>query len=363
MATLALRATVVAGDDAPRPIFEERVEVAEIVLDAVVVDRDGNPVPGLDVEDLVVLEDRRPIELTSVRFYSSAHDDEAARLDLPSSRYFIVFVHDARFQQAQPLSALPAMLRQQRDAGLAMRDWFLDGLGPSDWVAVVGFGRGGLRVVQDFTQDRDALAAAAEDASMGGLAKVPARQRRKATRGSTSGVPTTPRGLSLARALATGIARERVETPRRPRRPRGAVDEALRRVASAASTIVGRKDLVLISPGLGVPYRRKGTPDPFPALAETLATSNVVLSVIDLGGPRPRGSEAAVAHGSGGQFLTGGPIRHHLDRLARETRGYYVLSYQTSIPAGARGWRRLEVYARDRDLTVRTRGGYRLGAP
>ncbi|RMH15808.1 MAG: hypothetical protein D6696_19675, partial [Acidobacteria bacterium] len=141
------------------------------------------------------------------------------------------------------------------------------------------------------------------------------------------------------------------------------VEDALRLVAEAAGHVVGRKNLIVFTPGLGDPPRGgDGAGEaPFPALEHALNANNVALYAVDLGGPRPRGSEELVALGSGGAFAAGLRFRTILKRIARENRGYYVLSYRTELPVGEPGYRSIEVEARSKDVELRARRGFAYG--
>jgi VWFA-related protein len=81
----------------------------------------------------------------------------------------------------------------------------------------------------------------------------------------------------------------------------------------------------------------------------------------DDGGPVPTGALSNLARWTGGEvFPVSAPA--HASVAARqivdELRHQYVLAFEAST---ARGWRPLEVRARDRDLVVRARAGYTAG--
>ncbi|RMH17235.1 MAG: hypothetical protein D6696_16250, partial [Acidobacteria bacterium] len=154
------------AEDEPAGTFAGRLQVTEVLVDVVAFDRRGEAVADLGLDDFVVREEGRPVELTGISFYTTWYDPAGEReaggehrAEIPSSRYFILFFHDPRHQRAQPIDAIPDMLRQQWRAGLDGRRWLAEDLQPSDWVAVVSY-RGKLVLHQDFTQDRDALAEA-----------------------------------------------------------------------------------------------------------------------------------------------------------------------------------------------------------
>ncbi len=339
-----------AQDDAAAR-FGDRVEVTEVLLDVVAFDREGEPVPDLGLDDFVVREGGEVRELTGVSFYTTWYDpagdrlpDEEHAAEIPSSRYFILFFHDVRFQQAQPLAALPRMMQYQRRAGYDAERWLLEDLQPSDWVAVVGWGRRGLALYQDFTQDRTKLAEAAVMAGAGRPPALVAPSERP--RPPRSGEPALRRRLDDIESLARSTKR---------------IDDALALVADAAGHIVGRKNLILFTPGIGGPTAPRRDDGTVVAVDEALNAHNVAVYAVDLGCPSERGREAWIAEGSGGAFVTGLRFASSLRRISRENRGYYVLSYRTEVPIDGEGYRDVEVLTRDRDIEIRARQGFRYG--
>lgn len=340
--------------------FRDEIAVTEVLLDVVAFDRNGDAVADLGIDDFVVLEDGAPVEATSVSFYSTAYGPSGTLADgpeaeIPASRYFILLFHDPRTRHAQPLHAFPTLLRQFLRAGEQSRAWLTNGLQPSDWAAVVGFGTHGLRVVQDFTQDRERLAAAAESVTRGARSTLPRPSER----------PRDPRpGEPALRRLLD-------RQPDQARRGRD-IEDALARVAEASAHIIGRKNLLLFTPGIAPPSRQRQTGPrgsrrrhsadhrsghPYPELEQALNASNVAVYVLDLGGPRPAASEAEVAERSGGAFLAGLRFRHDLEQIADENRGYYLLSYRSTLTREGSGYRTIDVHARDHRITVRARHG------
>ncbi len=342
-----------------RQDFGDEIEVTEVLIDVVAVDRKGEVIGGLGIDDFSILEDGEPVEATSASFYRTAYGPSdpstgGPEAEIPASRYFVLFFHDPRTRHAQPLHAFPTLLRQFLRAGEQSRSWLLDGLQPSDWGAVVRFGPHGLQVVQDFTQDRVRLAAAAETATVDTRLPRPSERPR----------PPRPGEPALRRLLD--------REPTTPRRQ--GIEHALARVADASAHIIGRKNLLLFTPGIAPLTARGGgatkhasqqdllhvSDHPVPALDQALNASNIAVYVLDLGGPRPAQIEAEIAVRSGGAFLPGLRFRHALDQIATESRGYYLLSYRPAAGRDGSRDRTIEVRARDHRITVRARRGLRL---
>jgi len=213
-----------------------------------------------------------------------------------------------------------------------------------------------LKVMSDFTRDREALLEAVSRA---------AASRKEPERGpGRSEEPLRPADSpSLLLNLPAGgdLAREtRV------------FEEALGWVGRAAEGIVGRKNLLLFSVGFGdsdlggmwIPDTRY-----YPEMERSLNDGNVAVYAIDLVGSRRVGpatgissSLSSIADDTAGRYFEsfttfGAPMRE----LAEETAGYYLLAYRSEYPAGTSGYRDVKVRTADKKLDVRARRGYRYG--
>ena len=352
----ALAGTAVAsGQDAAdrrQPEFDERIEVQEVLLDVLVTDAAGNPVIGLTPEDFVVTEDGEPVDLTGVTFYSSsellggAEEIEArgAAIDtVPRDRYFILLIDDQRRNQDGSVDLLSQQLRAAREA----RRWIAEELAPADWVAVLSYDFK-LKLHQDFTRDRAALAAAIDAAASGKEGgNWPSR------RGDGE-------GPSLAAHLPSG-KELRKATPR--------IYDALEEIAEAAGRIPGRKNLVFFSIGMGDVDRfgiYRHDQRYWPPMVRALNDNNVAVYTIDLTPATVRhsleGSMASLAEETGGRYYFNAvSYAVPLEQIARENSGYYLLSYRAEHPADESGFQDVTVRMKDPSLKVRTRDGYGFG--
>src|SRR6185295_3929265 len=120
LATVAFVRPALAQTPAPKdqPIFQEKVDVTEVVLDALVTDAQGHVIVGLKKDDFVVKADGKPVELTGVTFYSDRTLKESSaalaakgiQVDAtPSDRYFVLFFDD----QTETSSQVPGLLARQ----------------------------------------------------------------------------------------------------------------------------------------------------------------------------------------------------------------------------------------------------------
>jgi len=334
------------------PEFRGEVTVSEVLLDALVADREGHVIVGLRPDDFEVREGGRPVELTGVTFYSNrrylgASGAAALGIDpdaVPDRRYFILFFDDQRHNSLDARGLLQRQMAAARDA----ESWIRDELAPGDRVAVASFDFK-LKLHADFTADREALVAAVRAAAKGdeGRADWPSR-RSDDDVGSLAGA--LPTGKELRKATPT-------------------IYEALQTLAKAAGPIQGRKNLVLFSIGFGdvnslgqyvrdARYHR--------STLEALNAANVAVYSVDLAeaGTRHPFSDALseISLATGGRFFQNVVnFATPLDQVSETTNGYYLLSYRAEHPAGEKGFQEVEVETKNPEFRVTARSGYRYG--
>jgi len=327
--------------------FGEEVDVDEVLLDVLVTDGDGNVVVGLDEDDFVVEEDGEPMEVTGVSFYSNRQFLESSQKarelgidpnEVPTNRYFILFFHNQR-------RVFPRLTVNLLDAGRRAKQWVMTDLQPNDYVAVVSYDP--KLNVQDFTNDRQAIANAIDEAVQG----VDFGRKEAA---APEGVP------SLTANLPAGEADR--------------IYEALEMVAEGAGEIRGRKNLVFFSIGFGEPntfglYR----PDAryYPDTVHALNDNNVAVYSVDL-------LASNVGFGFQTNFLesvlsqlsndTGGEFYFNfvnfltpLEQVSQDTNGYYLVSFKTRHEEGEKGYQEVSVETTNPELETRTRQGYVYG--
>jgi len=357
----ALLLAAAAGGQAPAPpaaAFSGTLEVTEVLLDALVTDRDGNVILGLGPEDFRVTEEGRPVTLSGVTFYSNRRYLDAAgaaRLGIdpaavPDRRYYILFFDDQRSRNL----ALPGGMQRQLRAGQDVEGWLATGLEPGDLVAVASFDYK-LKLHADFTADRAALVAAVGAAVRGDEGRLDWPARRPAA----GEIP------SLAAALPAGVEL-RDATPR--------IYDALRVLAAAAAGIPGRKNLLFFSTGFGDAERFGRQEEAryvrdarfYPPMAEALNGANIAVYGADL---TPPGLQSALrdslndlAIDTGGRLFF--DLQHFarpLEAVARETNGYYLLAYRSERAAGAAGYQEVNVELVNPEFRITARRGYRFG--
>lgn len=299
------------GDPAER--FESRITVREMLLDVVVTDRDGRAVPGLGAEDFIVREGGAGRELVSVAFKGHLRAPEpgeptwsydlgpgvAATPD-PEPRYFVFFFHDLMRPDWQTFG----VQTQQMVASIFARRWIEEELEPGDFVAILSFDWK-LKIQQDFTRDRAALAAALDAMMMREDPEKTAVVRR-------TGPP------SIAGVLPDGAALR--DRSRNIREALGVLSEALR-------WIDGRKQLLLFTIGAGV--SGPGAP-PGEGLVEMINRANIDVYPIDLTPPDVLHLQSvtlrAMARDTDGKYYWNGGFEQALRDIDRRTNDYYQLA-------------------------------------
>ena len=151
---LVLLATVAAAGQEPQvPRHRERVEVARVLVDARVLDGEGQPVTGLGPSDFDVRIDGRRARVESAYWVggdtappvpSIAGDSAAARPEEARGRLIVLL-----YQKDLDPSRIVGLMRM-----LIETRTFLDSLGPDDRVAVLSFDSH-LKIWLDFTRDLD----------------------------------------------------------------------------------------------------------------------------------------------------------------------------------------------------------------
>jgi VWFA-related protein len=336
----------------PGAELSERIDVVEVLLDVLVTDSSGNVVRDLGPEDFVVEEGGEIVPITALTFYGDSKELRGSGLagERRSDRYFILFFHD----QARNAAILR---RAQMEAGRRARQWVDEELEPNDQVAVLGYDVR-LKVYADFTRNAEEILQAIDLAATG--RNEPKRDRREVQEpllqaDSPSLLINLPTGRDL---------RDRTKR----------FQETLTLLGHAAEGIVGRKNLLLFSIGFndGNVVRPMWAPDPrfYPDMEQSLNNANIAVYTIDLSaagrpGASPPGlssSLSALATDTGGVFYdTFGNFLTPLRLVARDNRGYYLLSYTSRYLRGESGYREVKVRLKQGGHDVRYRRGYRYG--
>ena len=344
----------IEAQESPQVVFEEELEITEVLLDVLVTDKADQVIIGLGKDDFLVKENGKDVELTGVVFYSSREllgSKEALERyglsvdEVTEERYFIVLIQ----QQRSVAGEVPGILSRQMEAARDLETWIAQDLQPGDLVAVATF-ESRLEITQDFTSNLQDLRQAVHSAAQGQgqPQNWPSRQ------------PAEVSGPSLLRHMPTGKELGNATKD---------IYEALQVIARAAGSIRGRKNLIFFGRGVGQ-MNRMGRWEPdsrfYRPTVEALNDNNVAMYPLSL---MPQGSRhsledslSSLASDTGGTFhrlFTSFTIP--LEMIATENGGYYLLSFQSRRPAGKTGYQKVKIKTRSPELVVRGRQGYRFG--
>jgi len=311
----------------PLPDFHIRISVNLVQVDATVTDSHGKPVSNLTAGDFQILLDGKPQTIDSCNFIRAGGGVpapaagatppsvpgklEAALPPMPVAplkrgqvrRTVVLFVDDLSMSS----ESAPAVRN-------GLRKLIEHQLQPGDLAAIVR-ASAGLGALQDFTNDRRLLLAAADQVRW-----------NPAGRGGMSAYAQV--GTNPSEGLTMGTTLGREETISRIRNYTIAVMSSLRRLVHGMADLPGRKSVVILSDSL--PIR---TPD----------------DIEPLGRQSVGGDSAGVpAVGSG----TGGPILAGMRRVIDESVRAGVVIYAIDT----RGLNSLRAQAADRPLPAGTPG-------
>jgi VWFA-related protein len=338
-----LAAAPLFAQQPPAPIGE-RVDVNAVLLDAVVTDRTGHQVLGLDKDDFIVTENGVPQTVETVDFYTNRRLLTSTESNAPfkvervhEERYIIIFFDKPDIGITSDLNL----------AGVQLRKFVTDEMRPEDRVAVVGHDAR-LKVFTDFTGDKEQVKRALDT----GLT-------------FSRGVMTVPNTADPSIVKNVGVNRMMNET--------GSVLDAIAAVADAVRPIRGRKDLLLFSYGIvdrdesvvgGMIMDRSRRVDP---MIRALNRANVTVYAVNLSSNTIDPSYVHQRLGEIADATNGEYFRYHtsfatpLKQYEKRSAGYYLLTYTAHHSRGETGFQKVEVKAKNADFTVHARAGYSYG--
>jgi VWFA-related protein len=328
------------------PRYSEQVQVNAVLVDAIVTDRSGHQILGLNKDDFIVRENGTPQQIDSVDYFTNrrllTEQESKAPFkaeQIRSDRYFVIFLDKP---------AAPQLLSDVIVAEQAAVRFVKERLQPGDHVAVVGHDVR-LKVFSDFSADKAALTRALDDAVRFGLGvtRVPEK----------AGHDSILKNVDMARMMSGS----------------GTVYEAVEVLAQALRPIQARKELILISPGVleqgqtifaGMPSESRY----YRPMIQALNAANVTVypinllrdaSIID---PIIHTTLEHMAAETNGQYFRGvvnfdNPLR----KIEHESSGYYLITYRSNKPRGASGYQKIDVSLRNPEFQVRAREGYTYG--
>jgi VWFA-related protein len=374
-------------------VFPSEVEV--ITVDAVVVDKDDRPVPGLTREDFRVFEDGKPQEVVSFEAYERGvlAEEEATPGPPPAiatnergtelrGRAFALLLDD-----------IFTPLQQAPDVRKAAESFLRNSVGPGDEVTIAttsgdAYWSAGL---PEGLEDLLAVAARFKGRDSGGrYGSQEFGQSHQSEADMRYGTLSFGR---MSEMQAYDIVHGRGEGNRQVaqeidhiRTIRKKVTlAAVRRQLDALATVRGRKSLILLSPGF--------LQDDEPDIRETAAASrraNTAVYFINVRGLENQdvfsaankvegqptltsitgeevnrnliaaGTETLAQDSGGFTVRNSGDFSAAAGRIAAQSRAYYLLGIHPAEGKGPRDWRKLKVEVARPGLKVVARRGYTL---
>jgi VWFA-related protein len=394
-----------AGAQEP-PSFPSEVEL--ITVDAVVVDKDGRPVPGLTKDDFVVEEDGQALEIASFEASVTHFPVAPAAPDAPAVappspeerptvRRFAVVVDDANLPPASVKDiarALEAFVKKELRDGDEATLWTTTG--DLWWSTSLPEGRDDLLtmferlkgrgltpgLLPDFMSDYEAFQIANyETDSEGRLIQ------RVVDRWFRTNVCPDLGGRQLRDSCAASVkARAAVVNGDRQRRTR-LILETIQRATAAMGSIRGRKSLLLFAGGFfsdpDVDARdvaavareantaiyfldaqglqvTPGLPTSADAGAPALDSSNFGVMAFEGGVVASMGAMALAEETGGFGLRNTNNLAGGASRVAAEAGAFYLLGFHPPEGKRADAWRKLKVSVKRKGLEVRARRGYVL---
>ena len=404
------------------PTFPAAVEL--VTVDAVVVDGQGRPVPGLSRDDFAVSEDGKPLEIARFEAFVAGPTGPApaAPSVLASNesatqgngRAFAILIDDLRIPPARVLDA-----RQAAEAFLerSLRDGDEVTLGTTSgdawWSARVPEGRADLLAVLARVKGRYVEATSLyrmtdyEAFWINNHESSPSIRQLQPDRPASAPAATTqeinPLGASIKERVkqrwndlnlcsgtsCEGMVRDQATDIDANRRNRTELTlRAVRRGLDALAPLPGRKSLLLLSEGfiddsesdvrsVEAASREAKTAVYFIDTRGLVAfpgggSAADAEPLIQIRDRLTMGFEDSVLESAGAVSLaeeTGGiAVRNNndlagaADRIAEESRVFYLLGFYPPEGKSTRAWRKLRVEVRRPGLKVRARRGYTLRA-
>jgi VWFA-related protein len=393
----------------PPAVFPSRVDL--VTVDAVVVDRQGQPVEGLTERDFTVKENGEPQTISAFQAVAvsqstaSVPTEQRVSTNIPvptaaTGRWFFIVFDDVNMSQFSTPRARDAIVqfieRTLRDGDHVMiapasgRAW-LTAVLPADrerLVKLINALEGDRR--PDTTAgriwDHEAMAIA--------LGRDPQALAQVARRYYENNIipeayPTDPQarrdldvspGIALIRTKSQQVYKEALQ---RLHASLGTLD----RMCAALTQARGRKTLLLFSEGF---IMDPAQPE-FRAVVQSARAANAAIYFVDVNGPEgmmgkpgmPGGSAESgaiveerdatttlafaaresdgarsIALNTGGRVISGSNLGVGLARVATEARSYYLLGYTPTNRKRDGTFRKIEVVVNRPGVEVLARGGY-----
>ncbi len=407
---LPLVCAAAAAAQSRPPEVREAVQAVLVEVPVRVLDRAGNPVPGLTVRDFELFDEgkQQPIVgFDAIDLAATARESGAAEPVNPAGRRHFLILFDLTF--ARPKAILAA-----RNAAA---EFVLSGMGDRDLAAVATYSvETGVRLLVAFSSDRVQLARAIETLGFSRVMETSADPLAFAfdvavalgKRPDDVRVGTSARGSSEAEAASltdTLQTMASLSQARADEYARGRVRktiESFSDVARALNAVQGRKDIIYLSEGFDsrllvgtreteqerdwllsgetwkVDSEKRFGNSPLQsqlgAMTELFRRSDCVIHAVDIAGLRGNDETTGAEHGRTENSLfelaaeTGGEVfrndnnfQAQFGRLISQTNLVYVLAFRPERSGQEGRYHALKVKVRPHGLRPFARAGYYEG--
>jgi VWFA-related protein len=391
------------SDQEETPTFGADIE--QVIVDMVVVDDDGNPVPGLTRDDLIVLEDGVPQDVVS--FEAVELPDEPAPAPPPPPRVSTNTGVEARRGRVFVIVFDDLNLTPERahDAKAAVASFLTSGVREGDFVTLISTGGAAWwtermesgrehlieivkrlegRLIRDITPEHITDWEAMRIHLYQDELVIGSVLRRYENLG-VHRLTTSNSSNLLAGTTADPVLKTRATMVYLQARARSqATLRALERALNGLNGVPGRKSVILVSEGfiddpnleefrrIDFASRRAnaavyfvnaqglaGMPMEFTAMFGPAPVARDVGFSFSTRGMIDDGAEGIAEDSGGFTVKNTNDLEAGIQRIARESRIYYLVGYNPSNTARDGKFREIEVeLAGDRDVKVRARKGY-----
>ena len=396
-----------AADKSQTPSFPAQVE--QVIVDVVVVDKKGVPIPSLNQADFTVLEDGKPQELQSFERVVlperppqpnptpppkiSINTDE----DVKTGRTFVIVfddIHMAPFQAHRAKGAVSEFLKSGVQEG--DRVTLLATGGAAWWSTRMLDGRGELLALLKRLEGRNIPDMSPERMSDYEAMRIHVYHDtqvadRVARRYATFGVNPSSQNQNQSQNQITGsgadgdpmVMGKASEVYYQAVTKNRITLEVVERALGAMVGTKGRKSMILVSEG----FIYDPNMDEFKRVVQASRRSNVAIYFLDTRGLQgasiyataqfgpsidtqdigasftenieaSEGSESLSADSGGFTVKNTNDLAKGIKRIADETRSYYLLGYNPSNTARDGRFRKISVKVNGKNMDVRARKGY-----
>lgn len=384
------------------PEFEKEIQINLVLLDVLVFDRNGNYVNGLTKDDFIILEDGKPVDVSTVdEYFTPPSEAEAAAqgqvFDSPPRN--VIFVLDRLFSSKQAV----------KNGKEIMAKFIQEKLQPGDRAMILTYDHG-FRTVQDISSDLRRLEAAAEGIEATSIGLETPEMLTNIGSDSDLAMRLDSQDMSNENRQSEFIDMSR--NMRLQNEIRLFLDN-MQLLAKSFKALPGRKTVILLSEGyddrllksstlvrqksIGERLESEGSAGGIQASATYNQNSSLLLNfqsmvsrvndastsfyVVDIGagtqGARTDqpfqqslmqradfitarlDSLAALADSSGGKLYAGWTdFNSVMDRINKDISNFYIISYNTPNVSSDGKFRNVEVRTKNNAYSVRSRNGY-----